>query len=562
MVFLGDTRAQSVQIGAVLLFAILIVAFSIHQAYVIPDQNQEVEFNHFTKTQGELQDLRNAIIFAGETGNRVPASVQLGTSYPARLVAAQPQQSSGSLRITNIGKESNTFSLRNGPTSASIADICGLSTVNTSIVTYEPNYNYMDTIGNVTTENTITYTNGKPEGQSFQTDQVLIDGTTVHLYPLVGEYDQSAQSRESLTFHGNMTGTKSYNDDFELVVPTRLSASQWEKILLNGENRQSRVNEVVPASGQAVKIVFDDANYNINCSPVGIGKDPNNNPEYVAGDGGGGGDIQGPEVTRISTDKVSVSQGDKFNLTAVVDDRGRGGSDIIQAQWSSNKSTKVAPKTQFNMSASDGEFDQPIESVQNLSISTTGWTDGRHELSVHGRDGNLTRGPPNSTIIDISPLNSAESVQIVSSRKTDNNDEVFDPSQDTVKFTIENTGSSAVRMQNITVRDVENSRVEQVGNGTVTLNRGWNWNDEGPEFSSNRTGSLYDSTDGPISLGTLMTFQSSETVSAGEQTEYTITEFRDSSPGGLGGNTDPGSQVTVVLGFEDGSEKTVTLDDL
>lgn len=561
MDFWTDERAQSVQVGAVLLFAILIVAFSIHQAYVIPSQNERIEFNHATQTEGELQEIRNSIISAGENGNRVPASVQLGTSYPARLVAAQPRQSSGSLRVSNIGEASNTFSLQDGPPSATIAEICGLSTVNTSTVTYEPNYNYLDSVGSVTTESTVTYTTGEFEGRSVQTDQLLVSGTTVHIYPLVGEYDRSSGGREPIIFQGNKTGEKSYNGDFSLTVPTKLSANEWKDILRSGENRASHVDEVTPASGQAVTIVFDTADYDIKCSPVGVGKDPDNSPEYSAGNGNQGrsGNTLGPEVPRISTDKVSVKKSDSFNLTAVVNDQGRGGNDIIQAQWSSNKSTNRAPNRRSNMSASDGEFDQPKEDV-NRSINTAGWATGHHELSIRGTDGNLTQGPTNSTIVNIAPLASAERAQIVSSRKTRNND--GDGVQDTVKFTLENTGSSPVSIQNITIRDAENFQVDQVGNGSTVFNRGWSWDDAGPEIVSSRTGSLYDSTDGPVPLRTTVQLQSNEVVSDGEQTEYTITEFRDNRFGGFGSNEDPGSQVTLTLGFEDGSEKTVTLDNL
>jgi len=62
MQFWGDDRGQAIQIGAVLLFGILIISFSSYQAFVVPNQNEQVEFNHNQRVQGQLQDVRNAIV--------------------------------------------------------------------------------------------------------------------------------------------------------------------------------------------------------------------------------------------------------------------------------------------------------------------------------------------------------------------------------------------------------------------------------------------------------------------------------------------------------------------
>lgn len=288
MAFLGDTRAQSIQIGAVLLFGILVISFSIYQAFIVPNQNREVEFDHFTTAQNDMEMVRNGILDAGQSGDAAQVSVQLGTDYPSRLVAAQPQRSSGTLRISSLGGDSNAFELQGLGGAPAANEICGLDSVTTGVVTYQPNYNYLDSVGNVTYENTVAYTNSKPEGRSFQTDQQLVQDTTIHLFPLVGESDQGGSGIASLTVQGNKTGFKSVSGPFSLVVPTRLSATEWEQQLLS---EQTHVDSVESASGQAVKINFDDADYNIKCSPVGVEEKPNNDPVYVKNDGGnqGGG---------------------------------------------------------------------------------------------------------------------------------------------------------------------------------------------------------------------------------------------------------------------------------
>jgi hypothetical protein len=288
MEFLGDTRAQSIQIGAVLLFGILIISFSIYQAFIVPNQNRDVEFDHFTTAQNDMEMFRNGILDAGQSGDASQVSVLLGTDYPSRLIAAQPQRSSGTLRVSSLGGDGNTFELQGLGGTVSTEGICGLDSATTGVATYQPNYNYLDSVGNVTYENTVTYTNGKSAGRSFQTDQQLVQDTTIHLYPLVGEYDQGGSSVASLTVQGNKTGFKSVSGPLSLVVPTRLSATEWEQQLLSD---QSHVTGVDSLSGQAVKINLNNSDYNIKCSPVGAEERPNNDPAYVKNDGGnqGGG---------------------------------------------------------------------------------------------------------------------------------------------------------------------------------------------------------------------------------------------------------------------------------
>ena len=63
-----DDRAQAIQIGAVLLFGILVISFSTYQAFVVPNQNENVEFNHNQRVQGQLQEVRNAIVSMPGTG--------------------------------------------------------------------------------------------------------------------------------------------------------------------------------------------------------------------------------------------------------------------------------------------------------------------------------------------------------------------------------------------------------------------------------------------------------------------------------------------------------------
>ncbi len=275
MDFRGDDRAQSIQIGAVIFFGIVMIAFSSYQAFVVPDQNRQVDFNHFLEVQDDMERLRNAVISAGQTGRSVPADVKLGTTYPMRAFAAQPQGSTGTLWTRTIGGATNEITLEN--TDASITDICGLDSPTTRAATYQPDYAYLDTVGNITYENTVLYTSGATDGRSFQTDQQLVDGDTIHLYPLLGEYNQGGTGVTTLTLRGGITGTNgSVPGGFDLVLPTQLSADKWTDILAE----QPQVTGVTDVIGrQAVRISFATGEtYEIRCSPAGVGKTPNNDP--------------------------------------------------------------------------------------------------------------------------------------------------------------------------------------------------------------------------------------------------------------------------------------------
>ncbi|MFC6733256.1 hypothetical protein ACFQH3_03725 [Haladaptatus sp. GCM10025707] len=86
----GDSRGQAIQIGAILLFATLIIALSLYQANVVPQNNKDVEFNHNLRVLDQLEDMRNAIVRTAATGTEQPVSITLGTQYDERVFAVNP----------------------------------------------------------------------------------------------------------------------------------------------------------------------------------------------------------------------------------------------------------------------------------------------------------------------------------------------------------------------------------------------------------------------------------------------------------------------------------------
>jgi len=113
---------------------------------------------------------------------------------------------------------------------------------------------------------------------------------------------------------------------------------------------------------------------------------------------------------------VTIHPGDPLVLTAVVDDGGRGYSDIAAAAYTDAGGPPVA------MATVDAGFDSPLE-VVTAYVDTSTWAFGLHPLCVFGTDVEGNLGPPECaplTLVDLRPprveelrLNGASSVSVL-----------------------------------------------------------------------------------------------------------------------------------------------------
>ena len=155
----GDSRGQSIQIGAILIFGILIVFFSTYQAFVVPQQNAEVESEHQQVIDRQMQELRNAIVSlpGAESGRSV--ALTLGTTYPARIIALNPPPPSGTVRTVGTGDESINLTLANAnATDDETRDFWDENrSYNTGAIAYAPNYHEYENPPAIIYENTVLY---------------------------------------------------------------------------------------------------------------------------------------------------------------------------------------------------------------------------------------------------------------------------------------------------------------------------------------------------------------------------------------------------------------------
>jgi hypothetical protein len=185
----GDRRGQPVQIGFILLFGVLVLAFAGYQGYVVPQENGQVEFNHNQQIQSQLQDVRSTVLRAGGLGTRQSASVQLGTTYPSRAIALNPAPATGTLRTV----DGPSVTIENAKASGETGDYWNGSGAEfrTKSIRYRPEYNRYEDAPTTGNEHSVLY-NEFPDGTVIaKSGQPLVSGRSLSFVFVDGRYGRS-----------------------------------------------------------------------------------------------------------------------------------------------------------------------------------------------------------------------------------------------------------------------------------------------------------------------------------------------------------------------------------
>lgn len=268
------------QVGAVLLFAALIIAFSTYQAFVVPNQNRQVEFDHNQQVQGQLQEVRNGIVSVpgGNSGRSV--AVGLGVEYPSRLVALNPGPASGALRTAGTTDGEYNLSIENATATGESGDFWDGSThvYNTGGLVYSPGYNLYNQAPTTVYENSVLFNDGSDRSIPI-TGQQLIEGDRITLVTLNGSLSATRSGTISTDLRVLSTSTRtvtvrnqSHNVTIEL--PTRLSQERW-RALTEGEPNVRGVtvdSEAVDGDWGLLRIdLAPDTTYDLRMAKVGVG---------------------------------------------------------------------------------------------------------------------------------------------------------------------------------------------------------------------------------------------------------------------------------------------------
>ncbi|MCL9813021.1 LamG-like jellyroll fold domain-containing protein [Natranaeroarchaeum aerophilus] len=216
-----DTRGQAIQIGALLLFAALIVAAAGYQAGIVPDQNSEIEFNHNQQVHGEMVELRNAMLVASDRQSTQTRRVTLGTRYPERTLFVNPPPASGSLRTS----DRQEIRFEN-------ADSTGATTFTTRSIEYRPRYYEYRSAPTTVIEHGAVY-NDHGTRVLAMTDTALIENGEISLVLVDGELSLAGDRVRQVSVDAASARSRTVpiqsadGDEFTLELPTRLSEEDW-----------------------------------------------------------------------------------------------------------------------------------------------------------------------------------------------------------------------------------------------------------------------------------------------------------------------------------------------
>ena len=427
MVFGPDERAQSTLVGFILLFGILVVAFASYQAVVVPNQNAEVEFNHNQGVQTDMQDLRNSLldvrsverINEGEyevISEHRPARVQLGTQYPARLIALNPPHPTGSLQTE---EPTSGVTIENADVTNADAFVVQPESVeelvqddfeagiDTRFISYQPQYNEYRSAPETVFEHSLLY-NKFQEDDLVVRDQRLINDRRLNVLLFSGSVSRSSNQAVTLdpeTIDGptgpiNITAD---NGPIEITLPTR-TPGVWETESVIGSEfgegaTHARVTDTAAdqvtielEEGEtyqlrATRVAFDGGAEENEFTPIQLAdRDP---PEIDPGDGA----LPGPRVFNAQGPDPSdepLESGDTFDLTADVSNVGqtenrRGGTTIQAAEWYI-EGDDPGEGNANPMDDVDGEYLNDVEVEVEDEVSANELEEGTNTLVIRGQD--------------------------------------------------------------------------------------------------------------------------------------------------------------------------------
>lgn len=320
-----DERGQAIQVGAVLLFGILIVAFAGYQAFVVPDQNRQIEFNHNQEVQQDLQNLRNGIVsIPGGTDGRSVA-VPLGVQYPSRIVAVNPGPATGSIRTTGTANDDVNATILNATADGETGDFWdGRDQVyTTGGIVYRPNYNEYRQAPQTVYDSTVLFNQFGGRNLSI-TGQRLVDGDRINLVTLNGSLSVARTGAASVDLRAVSSSTRtitvenaSNGENVTVAVATQLNESVWRDLLATemvgeeGGHVYNVTSEPIDGSQfHELSIRLEaDVEYTLRVTRVGVGTGIQDTDEaYLTTVSG-----NGSAVPEGSTQKLVVEVRDGLN---------------------------------------------------------------------------------------------------------------------------------------------------------------------------------------------------------------------------------------------------------
>jgi hypothetical protein len=322
---LGDDRGQSIQIGAILLFGILVLGLAVAQTVVVPAENEGVEFNGYVETTEDLVTLQNDVLAAGTQGGEQAEAVKTGVRYPSRAVLVNPGPPVGRLGTTppqNV-TVSGAEVVSGAPTNARGFWSATGHNYSTRGVRFSPAYNNVDVPPiEVTGTGTYRLTDNGPLALSSGT---FISGTRLTIVTVEGDLSTSSLST-SVAATPVSVATRSVTlrertgAALTVTVPvpgngTEAAAVAWNKSSAAASLRDTPAVEATAVNGSRVDVTLDGANtFELRLARVAVhdagdsGVDTDTEPQYLVPL-----NENGTEVPTVGTRELSVEVRDRYN---------------------------------------------------------------------------------------------------------------------------------------------------------------------------------------------------------------------------------------------------------
>ena len=387
--FGSDERGQAIQVGAILFFAFFVIGFASYQAVIVPQQNEQVEFDHSQEVQSDMVDLRDGIVKAANADESGVTDISLGTSYPARLFALNANPASGRFATTEqkeivVKERDGTVEERNV-----CPDSAGQTADETVRATYDPSYSYYRNGPTTVYENTFVYSD-TGDAQIVREEARLLFGESngndadnvLNLVAVFGDVEQSSSGSTSVdTFAGEDTVSPDVTDPV-VKLPTGASESTWAAALGYEDPDKLEEEEAVESisvdNNDGIVTIKLIGNFDIACNEVGLNQGPPGGVANIAPIPAGGGSSPGTEV-------VYVPNGDSTELRSI------GYKESTPSVYSTDTSLDVngIGAKAANVDSSDSDAEIPyVNGNDNLAITGQ---DGGERLLVTGGSAQPTR---------------------------------------------------------------------------------------------------------------------------------------------------------------------------
>ena len=557
---LSDDRGQALQVGAILLFGILIVGLSLYQATVVPNQNERAEFESYLDANSDMEQLDSGIGAAAARDYLTRTAVTTGVNYPTRTVFVNPGpagnrlRTSGSdtVRIENAeavsGEAANTRVKWNGTTAHEY---------NTTTVRFDSNYNQLQA-PSIVYESGVIYrpadqTAGAPYGPNESivvSKGTTIEGNRITIVTLAGELDtgglQSTVVARPVSAHTRtvvVTGNDSGTENITLTLPSELNDETWESEVLGDEINDESVLNVTQNGTENVDVILNGSRtYELRLAKIELRRQA---------DSGVVDEPSSNYIVRAAGDNQSINDNQSVRLTAEVRDRYNNPQSGTEVNFSTSDGTlednsisrtvttdsEGRASVQFNPTPNETDertVDAKIDGGASAELNTTTFT-----VSV-AQGGGGSGGGGDGTASANPSSNLASLIWEDATSGTQGND------QD-VSVTFNNTASSAVQITG--VRYQFYSKDSQGGGGggppeSVTIE------------DSDGTGET-----SPINyVGTYVDVESDlDSISSGATPTYTFKFFSGTDESGGRFDADPDDFFLISLQFElNGETETAT----